>query len=431
MSRHRVRSGGAIAPVVISAMLLALAQTAAAKTYAPSKTGDNPTGGLTVREAITRANNHAGSDRILLRAGRTYKLSRVNPAGDEDLNSTGDLDINDPGGAGLKIVSNGRALATIDAKGIDRVFETLSSGTFVRLKVRGGSTSGNGGGISRGAGAVVLHRSRVSGNVAGGDGGGIEVSDGGLVVSRSVISGNRADASGGGVYAEDGPASISKSSIRNNVADADEDANGDSGGLENEDFMTIRSSTVSGNSTSGIDGGGGIRNRLGTLTLVNSTIARNTATHPTGVGGGGLRSDGEALIMNAVTIARNSSAGDAGGFDHDAGSFSVKNSLIALNTAPAAPNCQGGAGVTSFGENRVGDDTNCNFNAAAGDRVDLLPSQIKIGQLADNGGPTKTIRLKPGSVAVDKAGSDAPNRDQRGAKRNDRGGPDIGAFELR
>jgi len=421
-----------IAPLVICATL-ALAPTAAAMTYVPTKKGDNPSGGLTLREAITRANNHTGSDEIVLRAGKTYGLSRANPAGNENLNSTGDLDINDLGGSGLKIVSDGRALATIDAQRIDRVFQALSKGTFVRLRVRGGSASDvfdDGGGISGGPGAVVLRHSRVSGNLASGDGGGIEVGGGGLSVSRSVISGNRADGSGGGVYAEDGPTSISNSTIKKNVADADLDASGDSGGLENEDSMTIRSSTISGNSTSGMAGGGGIRNRNGTLRLVNSTIANNAATHPSGVGGGGLVSDGTALIMNAVTIAHNSSGSDAGGFDHDAGSFSVRNSVIALNTAPAAPNCQGGAGVTSFGENRIGDNTNCLFNAASGDRVNLSPSQIKLGQLDDNGGPTKTIRLKPGSVAIDKAGPDAPNRDQRGRKRNDPGGPDIGAFEL-
>ena len=425
----------ALASAVIWALaVVALASTAQASTYIPTKTTDNPSGGLTLREAIIKANSHAGDDRIVLRAGKTYKLSQVNAAGDEDLGSTGDLDINEPGGSDLKIASNGAALATINAQRIDRVFETVSSATFVRLLIRGGSASGasdDGGGISRGAGAVVLRQSRVSGNLATGDGGGIEVGSGGLFASRSLISGNRAEGSGGGVYAEDGPATISKSTIKNNVADADTDGHGDSGGLENEDSMTIRASTISGNSTSGISGGGGIRNRFGTLTIVNSTIAGNSATHPTGVGGGGLVSDGTALFMNSVTIARNSSAGDAGGFDHDAGSFSVKNSLIAQNTAPTAPNCQGGAGVVSFGENRIGDNTNCNFNTVGSDRVDLLPSEIKIGQLDDNGGPTKTIELRLGSVAVDKADSDAPNRDQRGVKRNDRGGPDIGAFELR
>ena len=54
--------------------------------------------------------------------------------------------------------------------------------------------------------------------------------------------------------------------------------------------------------------------------------------------------------------------------------------------------------------------------------------QPKLGQLADNGGPTDTVALKAGSPAIGRANSDnAPNRDQRGIKRD--AAPDIGAFE--
>ena len=58
----------------------------------------------------------------------------------------------------------------------------------------------------------------------------------------------------------------------------------------------------------------------------------------------------------------------------------------------------------------------------------ILTSHPRLGPLADNGGPTKTIALQRGSPAISKANKDtAEKRDQRGDKRDAH--PDIGAFE--
>ena len=55
----------------------------------------------------------------------------------------------------------------------------------------------------------------------------------------------------------------------------------------------------------------------------------------------------------------------------------------------------------------------------------------KLGPLANNGGPTLTIALLPGSPAID-AGDDssAPPTDQRGFPRPAGPAADIGAFEM-
>src|SRR5207302_4298141 len=51
--------------------------------------------------------------------------------------------------------------------------------------------------------------------------------------------------------------------------------------------------------------------------------------------------------------------------------------------------------------------------------------------LHDNGGPTQTIALQPGSPAVDAAVlANCPATDQRGVSRPQGAGCDIGAFEL-
>lgn len=383
------------------ATLLALAPSALATTYRPDRTGDNPVGGLTLREAITLANNHPGADEVIVKGGKTYRLS---VAGIDDLNASGDLDIRD---SSVTIKSNSKKLATVTAQGIDRVFDVVNadaSGKFVRLIVRGG--------------------------VAAGDGGGISAFDGGVTVSRSVISGNSATDEGGGISTDSGSVSISKSTIKNNVGDAEGDGDGDGGGIFTlgSEFVRIKSSTISGNTTSSTGGGGGISDQSDSLSLVNSTIANNSATSAMGVGGG-ILSDGPLVSINAVTIGRNSAGAEGGGFARSgAGSFTARNSLIARNAAPDGADCTDfGGTVTSFGQNLVGNNTSCtSFSAASGDLVNRPPAQIKIGRLADNGGLTKTIALKRGSRAVNKAGSDSPTRDQRGRKRRN---PDIGAFE--
>jgi hypothetical protein len=331
---------------------------------------------------------------------------------------------------------------------------------LIDSRVSGNQAHTEGGGVSSEESGVKLVRSLVSGNQARGDGGGLDVEgpvsiresavrgnhsydpdpvdpnnplpEGGgislhggtLNVLRSVIAGNTADGSGGGI-ATDSPMSIRQSTVKGNVS-------GEFGGgvFISEGSVSLRSSTVSGNRTN--SDGGGVALTGGALSAVNSTLSGNSVVDPSG-DGGGIAADGDtsAVNLNAVTIARNSAPDDGGGFDKQmmASTFSVKNSLIALNSAGAsAGDCHDATGtVTSRGQNLIGNNIDCpSFSASRGDRVNLDP---KIGQLRNNGGLTKTIALKDGSKAIDHAGSDAPGRDQRGVRRNDPGGPDIGAFE--
>jgi hypothetical protein len=118
--------------------VLALAPTTLADTYRPDKRNDNGAGGLSLREAVIRANDEVGNDRIVLEGGETYTLSIAGT--DENAAATGDLDIN---GDSLRIQSSGKP-AIIDADDVDRVFDVgpLSPATavFQRLIITGGST---------------------------------------------------------------------------------------------------------------------------------------------------------------------------------------------------------------------------------------------------------------------------------------------------
>ncbi len=102
-----------------------------------------------LREAIRAANAHAGPDKIVLPSTGIYKLAQLSTG--EDGAKDGDLDItNDP----LRIVHPAPGLATVDADGVDRVFEIFTvrrpisfgcvswAATSPRVRFRTGAGSG-------------------------------------------------------------------------------------------------------------------------------------------------------------------------------------------------------------------------------------------------------------------------------------------------
>ena len=60
----------------------------------------------------------------------------------------------------------------------------------------------------------------------------------------------------------------------------------------------------------------------------------------------------------------------------------------------------------------------------------VAAAAIRLGPLADNGGPTRTFALLPGSVAINAAGACSPATDQRGIARPQGSACDAGAFEV-
>jgi hypothetical protein len=416
--------------------------TALANTYRPTRAGDPAPNGChmhdcSLREAITKANNHAGTDKIVLRGSKTYNLTRPNAGGvAEDLNTTGDLDVTDS----LNLVSSNRKLATVDANGIDRVFDvgptSAVSSFFKRLRIRGGSLPN------------------------GGPGGGVQLSNSSsLVLLRSVVSSNSTYVPGGGIYADAGTSlRISRGAVRDNNTHGDA-----GGGMEVRGAVTISRSSITGNR--GAEGAGIDAFQTPHFTVSNSTIARNVGTRQGGgvrfsgsgssvatfvndtiannrsdTDGGGIADTGGIVNLNAVTVAYNRSdadgdaTGKGGGLwvDPFASAFNVKNSLVARNSAGAASGPDCGTSINQFlsgGHNLIGSTSGCTGFGPPNstDIVNPPSSRIKIGTLANNGGPTKTIALKSGSRAINHAGHDAPKRDQRGVKRDAH--PDIGAFE--
>jgi hypothetical protein len=187
--------------------------------------------------------------------------------------------------------------------------------------------------------------------------------------------------------------------------------------------VTVRNSTISGNTT-GTYGGGLLALMAAAPVLENVTISGNTAES-----GAGLAVNGVATLRN-VTIVGNTATLRGGGITSRlSGAPTLVNVLLAGNRAnSAAGNCaiEDAATFNSGGHN-LSDDTNCAALSATGDRVNT-PAGVS-PELADNGGATRTHALQAGSAAIDAGlASACPATDQRGFSRQ---GPcDIGAFEF-
>jgi hypothetical protein len=425
------------------ALLLLGATSAQASTYVVSLQTDNKPGACTksdctLREAVMAANKHRGADTIVLASRKRYVLSI--PSTGEDKAANGDLDITS---GKLRIVHPGRGTATIDAKGIDRVFDIASSTTLDRLTIRGGYSNktdadGDGGGIVVSRGSLTLVSSHVVHNRApwvGGNGGGIDSDTSGLVkLIDSEVSHNDSGGSGGGVEAStNGKLLIERSTIASNKA-------AQAGGVMTfGPTVRIVESTISNNLASagpGVegDGGGVYVGPSGRVELTNSTVAGNGAY----TSGGGIFSDaGSNATISFSTIARNradadhANGGTTGGVHlrtqgvQVAARARISNSVLALNVEAngVATDC-GGIGFLGTGVNLITSTNQGSCSAA----TPIVAANPRLGPLARNGGPTATVALLSGGPAIGAAVGKAPKFDQRGIRRKD---PDLGAYERR
>ncbi len=314
-----------------------------------------------------------------------------------------------------------------------------------------GGNGGNGGGIYfSSTSAVEIEDSTIASNFAGaggtggtgganggqgglggdgGSGGGIFVGSGMtgqyLTVEDSTFSGNGAGAGGSGGTGGEG-------------ADGAEGGRGGGGGSGGAAFafnVTAVNSTLTGNQA-GAGGSGGTGGR-GTnpggggqggpggpggsggaveadpldspSTLTNVTISSSAAGSAGAGGGGGLGGGGSSGSPG--------SPGADADVQNTGSTLSLQNSIT--TASPGSSPC---SDVTDGGHN-LGEDGCVSSNVG----VDPM-----LGALADNGGPTETMALLPGSPAIDgvpPTGANCPPTDQRGVPRPQGPACDIGAFE--
>jgi predicted outer membrane repeat protein len=385
------------------------------------------------------------------------------------------------GGAGLKLTIGSTASATIANTTITNnqitsetgsngygggvlvfggsIYSPAGSTKIIDCLISGNSAEGTGGGVSS-FGTLLVTRTSVVGNSADYFGGGIDSGGGNITIIESDVSHNWS-ASGGGIVC--GALNLLHSTVRYNEARGSEQFSfltGRGGGILGAGNVQISHSIIDGNKA--LDAGGGIYSRRG-LSLINSTVSDNEA----GAGGGVWLIDGlisqstisqnravlgggvyaSNTVVNHSTVAFNSASSLGGGIFVAGTPLTLNHSIVARNSS-TNPDITGLLGTTitarySLIRSNSGSgltpapvgspDANGNLIGTASNPIDPL-----LGPLADNGGPTKTHALLPGSPAIN-AGeptlvggeNGVPEFDQRGEPftRVWGGRIDIGAFE--
>jgi CSLREA domain-containing protein len=475
-----------LALLLAALVVAAAAQPAFGRTFTVTRADDPPPpasqacqrGDCSLREAVQAAKQRSGDDTVKFANGLSGETIQLTQG---EIVIRGELAIDGPGAKRLAVsgvhsrifrmpsgrvtiqdvtIKNGRESASADGPRCPDTSSnayTLGGGILQQagalrldhVKLSSNEVLGpensiiGGGGIANVEGKLVLVHSRVAGNaVTGGaisGGGGIlncvgkvrllQTSVHDSALSSHAIGGGGGVANGLGAAHNTGQLTLNKSTVELNNVSSEAISGG--GGLDTTGGpVTVKGSTINDNSATvtgggSISDGGGVEVSNAKAEFTNSTIANNLASAPNAAGGGiVVGGTGEKLVLHSVTLVGNIADGPSsrGGNLLSSESAHVLNSIIAKGQAITGSNCDGA--VKASGHDLEDADT-CGFNGP-GDRVNKNP---KLRDLAQNGGPTRTMALRRRSPAINHAGvKTSPKRDQRGFKRDPK--PDIGAYEF-
>ena len=480
MRIHPFQNPRFLLPLVVLALILP-SSIARATTRVVSSLADSGAG--TLRDTIAASSN---GDTI------TFSVTGAINLTSGSLTISNSITINGPGANLLEVTRTSGVFGIF-------VMDSGSTVTIAGIAITNGhgvlqSSTFYGGGISNNGGTFTLSNCIISDNTAEPDGGAILTvagsvttvtdctfsnntaaeggaisSSGQLTVTSCTFSGNHTSDNGGAItnYGA-GQLAVDNCTFSQNNA-----VNG--GAIFNYGFggatlvATVRNSTFTGNGSS-TQYGGAISSQFGTVNLSDCTVVNNTAS----TAGGGIYNANGTLTLRNDTLANNT-AGTGGGIynlgssDGFAANATVSNSTVSGNSAPDGGgiyntgtnggnafvmldntilastsgmpganlvNTGLGTSITSQGYNLSSDDGG-GFLTAGGDQINTNP---QLGALQDNGGPTATMALLPGSPALDQGKNFGVTTDQRGRPRpvdlptipNASGGDgsDIGAVEM-
>jgi len=256
------------------------------------------------------------------------------------------------------------------------------------------------------------------------------------VSGLTVTNGSMTNDFGGGIYNDHSTLTLSNCTVSGNSATFG------AGGIYSDGhagsaILESSNSTFSGNSASGGSGGGifndGQQNGSATLDMVNCTVSGNSALFGGGIINNGFQGNAPVTLKNN-TVSGNSANQGGGiyniGKNFVGGSVSVAKTIF--KTGATGGNIWNDAGmITSLGYSLSNNDGG-GYLIGPGDQINTDPLT---GPLQDNGGPTLTHALLPGSPAIDAGDPNftpPPLYDQRGPgfARVVNGRIDIGSFEV-
>jgi Ca2+-binding RTX toxin-like protein len=335
--------------------------SAEAATFTVTNLADSGAGSL--RQAILDANATAGADQVTFQSSLSGQIT----LGSQLPNITDPVDILGPGADMLTVSGNNSSRIFYLYPTVHDIPVTISGLTLTAGRPSSGDpVSGRGGAVFSKYVKLTLDKVVISNSTSPEFefGGGVESADGSLTVRSSTIIGNSAERGGGISIRHDDPGVnvIENSTITGNTASS-------SGGgiwFENpldEATLDVRSTTVAGNTVTGTDpydSGGGFWTNGPRATFTNSIFADNTAsTRP------------DVYTQGPP--------------------YSTVSATFTLIENPADAAITGGPNIFSL--------------------------DPRLGALGDNGGPAPTIPLLDGSPALDAGASVGLASDQRGAPR--------------
>ncbi len=201
------------------------------------------------------------------------------------------------------------------------------------------------------------------------------------------------DADNGGAIANAGDLTIINSTLAGNTA-------GESGGaIYNVGDVRIENSTISDNDALA-DGGGIFNVDEGRVTILNSTLSGNEAN----TGGAIANFNGAVALVNSTVTGNKANTIGAGVANGD--DLFVANSILAGNSVGSVfDDVSGGGILVTRGVNIFSEES----AAGVGDLIETDLTQIFAavdpltggGLLDDNGGATETVAINPEGVAVD------------------------------
>lgn len=330
---------------------------------------------------------------------------------------------------------SGSQLTGNTAQGDGGAISSQSSAITISGSTLSGNSASNGGAIAKGDGALNITASTISGNTASEDGGGISQDQVGkysgvptLTLADTTVSGNTATGSGGGVYASASDTSVRTSTLSGNTA-----AKGGGVYSSYSSQATAMAAPYPATAQPAL-----VVSSTPELLLENTTLQGNTADY----GGGVLLGNQPAATVRGSTIDGNQAHVQGGGLAALHGTHpDIQDSILADNAFAAAKDApQAGPDVfTDEGSDLtaeyslIKDVSGATFAADGEDATTTanVGKSPQLGPLADNGGPTKTMKPGGTSPAIDTGSLFGMTTDQRGVARPQLAGPDIGAVELR
>jgi hypothetical protein len=262
-----------------------------------------------------------------------------------------------------------------------------------------------------------------------------------LTLAGMVLRDNVANATGGAIEAYSGLGSLT---IRDSTLSGNSTIAGVGGAIYAlGQPLTVEDSTFAGNESPYRGGAIGLDEPSGPSKIENSTFtANNLTTYSATSSGGAVYSYGadKGVTITGSTIVGNSATYGGGIFNH--GAFSappivIKDTIVSGNNATLTGPNLGGPFDSAF--SLLGNTAGATVNETVPDS-DILGQDPQLGALAANGGLTQTMKPAATSPVIDQGSASGLTADQRGQSRvfdaptvvNGAGSDasDIGAVEL-